>query len=115
SHPAGRQLSGHGGVFGHRVGVARGETAFDFQTGTERRRMNDKKTIGIVGARGHTGAELIRMLATHPSLELVFVSSRELDGQRVADHNEAYEGGLRYENLEPQAVADKHADVVILA
>ena len=44
-----------------------------------------KKSIGIVGARGHTGAELIRLVAAHPALELAFVSSRELDGQRVAD------------------------------
>jgi N-acetyl-gamma-glutamyl-phosphate reductase len=73
------------------------------------------KTIGIVGARGHTGAELIRMLASHPLLELAFVASRELEGQRVDAHNEAYAGELRYENLDPQAVAGKHADVVGLA
>lgn len=72
-------------------------------------------TIGIVGARGHTGAELIRLIAAHPSLELAFVSSRELDGRRVADHEAAYRGELRYENLDPQAVAAKRADVVILA
>ena len=75
----------------------------------------DIKTIGIVGARGHTGAELIRLIAVHPALALAFVSSRELDGQRVADHNDAYSGGLCYENLDPQAVAGKHMDVVILA
>jgi len=74
-----------------------------------------KKTVGIVGARGHTGAELIRLVAGHPALELVFVSSRELDGQRVADHNDAYFGDLRYESLDPQTVAAKRADVVILA
>ena len=74
-----------------------------------------KKTVGIVGARGHTGAELIRLIAAHPALALAFVSSRELDGQRVADHNDAYSGGLCYEDLDPQAVAGKHADVVILA
>lgn len=73
------------------------------------------KTIGIVGARGHTGAELIRLVASHPSLELAFVSSRELEGQRVDAHNEAYAGELRYESLDPQAVAGKRADVVILA
>ncbi|WHZ18246.1 MAG: N-acetyl-gamma-glutamyl-phosphate reductase [Rhodanobacteraceae bacterium] len=74
-----------------------------------------KKSIGIVGARGHTGAELIRLIAAHPALELAFVSSRELDGQRVADHGDAYTGDLRYENLDPQAVAEKRSDVVILA
>ena len=72
-------------------------------------------SIGIVGARGHTGAELIRLVANHPQLELAFVSSRELDGQRVADHSEAYRGELRYENLAHDQVAAKRADVVVLA
>ena len=40
--------------------------------------MTTKKTLGIVGARGHTGAELIRLVDAHPGLELAFVSSREL-------------------------------------
>ncbi|MGH8182890.1 MAG: N-acetyl-gamma-glutamyl-phosphate reductase [Rhodanobacteraceae bacterium] len=73
------------------------------------------KTIGIVGARGHTGAELIRMIALHPLLELAFVSSRELAGERVADHGDVYRGELRYENLDPESVAAKRAEVVILA
>ncbi|WP_329740929.1 N-acetyl-gamma-glutamyl-phosphate reductase [Dyella sp. A6] len=77
--------------------------------------MSDKKTIGIVGARGHTGMELIRLIAGHPALELAFVSSRELDGQRVSEHNDAYAGELRYESLDPDAVAAKCADVVVLA
>ena len=64
-----------------------------------------KKTVGIVGARGYTGAELIRLIARHPQLELAFVSSRERDGQAVADHVDGYRGGLRYENLAPDEVA----------
>lgn len=71
--------------------------------------------MGIVGARGYTGAELIRLLAAHPHIELAFVSSRELAGQRVAEHNDAYVGELRYENLDADAVAAKGADAVILA
>jgi len=77
--------------------------------------MSTSFTVGIVGARGHTGAELIRLIAAHPQLALAFVSSRELDGQRVAEHNDAYAGELRYENLDPAAVAAKGADAVILA
>lgn len=76
---------------------------------------HDKKTIGIVGARGHTGAELIRLIANHPSLELVFVSSRELDGQRVADHIAGFDGTLCYASLDAEAVAGQGADVVVLA
>ena len=74
-----------------------------------------KKTVGIVGARGHAGAELIRLLAAHPQLELAFVSSRELAGQPVSAHIAGFTGELRYENLEPRQVADKGADAVILA
>ena len=74
-----------------------------------------RKTLGIVGARGHTGAELIRLVARHPSLELAFVSSRELDGERVLDHVEEFDGELRYENLGAPAASVRHVDAVILA
>lgn len=73
------------------------------------------RTIGIVGARGHTGAELIRLLAAHDGLELAFVSSRELQGQRVADHVEGYSGDLRYESLDADAVAGRSVDAIVLA
>ncbi|HEY0333209.1 MAG TPA: N-acetyl-gamma-glutamyl-phosphate reductase [Stenotrophomonas sp.] len=72
-------------------------------------------TLGIVGARGHTGTELIRLICGHPDIELAFVSSRELDGQLVSDHNDAYAGPLRFENLDAAAVAAKGADAIILA
>ncbi len=77
--------------------------------------MSTSPTLGIVGARGHTGAELIRLVAAHPQFRLAFVSSRELDGQRVADHSDAYAGELRYENLDATAVAAKGVDAVVLA
>lgn len=77
--------------------------------------MTGKQTIGIVGARGHTGAELIRLVALHPHLELAFVSSRELAGQRVREHVAGFGGELHYENLSPDAVAGKRADAVVLA
>jgi len=77
--------------------------------------MSTTKTVGIVGARGHTGAELIRLIARHPHLELAFVSSRELDGQKVSDHIPEFAGELRYENLSHEQVGGKGADAVILA
>ncbi|MBB3274707.1 N-acetyl-gamma-glutamyl-phosphate reductase [Pseudoxanthomonas sp. OG2] len=73
------------------------------------------KTVGIVGARGHTGAELIKLIARHPQLELAFVSSRELDGQKVSDHIADFAGELRYENLSHEQVGGRGADAVILA
>ena len=74
-----------------------------------------KKRIGIVGARGHTGAELIRLVAAHPVLELAYVSSRELDGQRVEEHVEGYRGELRYSSPAHEELPALDADVVVLA
>ncbi|WP_200949106.1 N-acetyl-gamma-glutamyl-phosphate reductase [Frateuria sp. Soil773] len=74
-----------------------------------------KKTVGIVGARGHTGAELIRLVAGHPALELAFVSSRELDGQRVDAHVAEYRGELRYSSPAHEELPRLGADVVVLA
>jgi len=72
-------------------------------------------TVGIVGARGHTGAELVKLIAAHPQLALGFVSSRELAGQRVADTYPEVAGELAFENLDADAVAAKGVDAVILA
>ena len=71
--------------------------------------------VGLVGARGYTGAELIGLVVGHPRFELVFVTSRELDGRRVADHNAAYTGQLRYSNPAHEDLPTLGADVVILA
>jgi N-acetyl-gamma-glutamyl-phosphate reductase len=73
------------------------------------------KKIGIVGARGHVGAELIKLVATHPAFELGYVSSRELDGQRVADHVVAYAGELQYSSPAHEQLPELAADAVVLA
>lgn len=77
--------------------------------------MSTKTTVGIVGARGHVGAELIRLLAAHPRFELAYVSSRELAGQRLADHNPAYRGDLRYSAPSHEELPGLGADAVVLA
>ena len=41
------------------------------------------KKIGIVGATGYTGVELLRLLATHPEVEISYVTSRSNAGTRV--------------------------------
>jgi N-acetyl-gamma-glutamyl-phosphate reductase len=72
-------------------------------------------SIGIVGARGYVGSELIRLLAGHPQFELAFVSSRERAGQRLADHEAGYTGELRYVSLNPAEVASQPANALVLA
>ena len=73
------------------------------------------RTVGIVGARGHTGAELIRLVAAHPHFELAFVSSRELDGQPVSAQVPEYQGELHYASLAHEDLARQPVDACILA
>ncbi|KFF02001.1 N-acetyl-gamma-glutamyl-phosphate reductase [Chryseobacterium luteum] len=44
-----------------------------------------KKNIGIIGASGYTGSELVRLLAFHPNAELSFLYSRSNSGKRISD------------------------------
>lgn len=41
--------------------------------------------VGILGATGYTGAELLRLLASHPGAALRALGSRQHAGQKVAD------------------------------
>jgi N-acetyl-gamma-glutamyl-phosphate reductase len=42
------------------------------------------KRVGVVGASGYTGAELLRYLGAHPAFEPVLATSREFAGKPVA-------------------------------
>lgn len=42
-----------------------------------------KLRVGIIGAAGYTGAELVRLIDAHPELELRFVAARENAGQKL--------------------------------
>jgi N-acetyl-gamma-glutamyl-phosphate reductase len=65
--------------------------------------------IGLVGARGHVGQELIGILRRHPRFEVAFVSSRTQPGAPVPGLD------LCFEDLDAEAVAAKDADAVVLA
>ena len=47
--------------------------------------MTDVLKVGIVGAGGYTGAELLRIVHAHPRLELAYVAARENAGKRVGE------------------------------
>ncbi|MGH8105332.1 MAG: N-acetyl-gamma-glutamyl-phosphate reductase [Arenimonas sp.] len=78
--------------------------------------MNNKRIrIGLVGARGYVGSELIRIIGEHPQFELGFVSSRERVGQSVSVHEASYLGDLNYVNLDAEQAAQQSVDALILA
>ena len=41
--------------------------------------------VGIVGGTGYTGVELLRLLASHPNVEVSAITSRKEAGTKVAD------------------------------
>lgn len=63
----------------------------------------DKIKVGIFGAAGYTGGELIRLLANHPQAEIVFANSESNAGNLVADVHEGLCGDtdLKFTNDMP--------------
>lgn len=47
--------------------------------------MNTEYKIGIIGATGYTGVELLRLLANHPQAKVTCVTSRQEAGKPVAE------------------------------
>ena len=76
---------------------------------------HDALRIGLVGARGHVGAELIRLVAAHPRFELAYVTSRERAGQPLDGHIEGYAGDLQYTSPAYEDLPELGADAVVLA
>ena len=73
-------------------------------------------SVGIVGASGFTGAELLRLLAAHPALDVAHVTGDTTAGTAVADAYPslaAAYGDLRYAGYDPADLAG--LDVVFLA
>ena len=80
--------------------------------------MNPKK-VAIVGASGYSGEELVRLLLSHPHVELTAVTSRQYAGQTLAQVFPRFAGHSHAKTLrfsEPNAgLLAKQADVVFLA
>ena len=66
--------------------------------------------VGVVGARGHTGAELIRLVAGHPDLALAYAGSRAAAGRPVPGFE-----SLKFEAPDPGKVVEADLDAVFLA
>ena len=70
---------------------------------------------GIVGGTGYTGVELMRLLAQHPEVEVVVVTSRKDAGTQVAEMFPSLRGHLSLAFAEPDPAALAKCDVVFFA
>ncbi len=81
--------------------------------------MKKKATVGIVGASGYSGEELVRLLLSHPQAELAAVTSRQYAGQTVAQVFPKFANDRRAKTLrfsEPNAGSlAKQVQLVFLA
>lgn len=71
--------------------------------------------IGLIGGRGYTGREILRLLAKRDDMELVVASSRELEGKPVRDTAPEIGTELLFESLEPAQLGALDLDAIILA
>ena len=64
---------------------------------------NGNMKVGILGAAGYTGGELIRLLLNHPEAEIVFANSESNAGNLVSDVHEGLVGDtdLRFTDAMP--------------
>lgn len=69
--------------------------------------------VGIVGASGYTGGELLRFLLKHPQIEIVAATSRQHEGKLLSEvHPHLQDVNLRFTNPSPE---EMDADLVFTA
>jgi N-acetyl-gamma-glutamyl-phosphate reductase len=66
------------------------------------------KRIALVGARGHTGAEIVRLLGEQPEMKLTVATTSSAAGAHVGN-------GVVLETLTPEQLASRDVDAVVLA
>ena len=72
--------------------------------------------VGIYGASGYTGQELLRILLRHGEIRITVLTSRRFAGKPVQEVYPSFTGltGLQFADLTPQQLAEE-ADVIFLA
>jgi N-acetyl-gamma-glutamylphosphate reductase len=79
------------------------------------------KRAGVIGAAGYTGAELVRLITSHPDLDLCYVAGRENAGRPLWEALPATRGteagSLQVEAFEPEQASElaKRIDVAFCA
>ena len=65
--------------------------------------------VAVLGASGYTAGELLRVLVTHPEMEVTAATSREYVGKpitRVHPHLRGFYPGLRFTSIDLDRMGD---------
>jgi N-acetyl-gamma-glutamyl-phosphate reductase len=76
--------------------------------------MTQKLKIGIIGATGYTGAELIRLLLDHPAADIKYLTSTSAAGQDINTLYPSLAPHFSQKLVEYQAAETKGLDVVFV-
>lgn len=79
--------------------------------------MTGRRRVGIIGASGYTGGELLRLLSLHPEVEVTVATSREYAGQPVTSvhfHLRGFVGNLKFSPHSPDVLLDR-CDLVFMS
>jgi N-acetyl-gamma-glutamyl-phosphate reductase len=77
--------------------------------------MSGRIRVGIVGGTGYTGVELLRLLAQHPAVQLVTITSRREAGTRVDAMFPSLRGPVDLSFVDPDRAPLSSCDVVFFA
>ncbi len=80
----------------------------------ENNNQNNAYSIGLLGARGYVGKELLSLIKHHPKLNLDWVSSRQLEGKDISELNSEF-SGLIIESISAAELASRDTDIIVLA
>ncbi|KAM9985961.1 hypothetical protein ACTFIZ_002245 [Dictyostelium cf. discoideum] len=65
---------------------------------------NHKFRVGLIGARGFTGGNLVRLIDGHPNLELAIASSSTNFGKPITTEFPQLKSNLKFDNVKPENI-----------
>ncbi|MBN2518906.1 MAG: N-acetyl-gamma-glutamyl-phosphate reductase [Bacteroidales bacterium] len=74
-----------------------------------------KIKVGIIGATGYTGLELVRILSSHPNVSIEIITSESYKGKKFSDIHNHFKGLLDYKLYSIDNLLDFNIDIAFLA
>jgi N-acetyl-gamma-glutamyl-phosphate reductase len=74
-----------------------------------------KLKVGIIGATGYTGSELVRILQTHPHVDIDIITSESYAGEELPEVHPLFHSLVETRLVSSDEVTERDLDVVFLA
>lgn len=74
-----------------------------------------KKKVGVIGATGYTGSEIVRILTHHPEVEIALITSESHAGEKFSDIHPFFYGIVDQTLHKAEKVDDLDPDLIFLA